>query len=322
MEVRSAELGVRSDAHWVFYSAFSATHHGGSADLFGGRNPQSAFGMSYYTVLGLTKEPFSTSPDPAFFFRSSSHVQALTRLEIAIRLRRGLSLILGDVGTGKTTLARTLLASFPQGEGFAFHMILDPSFETEYQFLLRLSRLFGLEGGFKSTLDTREAIEHHLFQRGVTQGQTTVLMIDEGQKLSLDMLEHLRVLLNYETNEFKLLQVVLFAQTELLGRIRRIKNFVDRVALKYIINPLSEPETAQMIQFRLEAAGLPAGETLFSPEAVQAIHEFTRGHLRQITLLCHNALETLVANDTRLVDGPMIEELIRDESRWICEPVA
>ncbi|MBI1992367.1 MAG: AAA family ATPase, partial [Candidatus Omnitrophica bacterium] len=191
--------------------------------------------MSYYTVLGLAKEPFSTSPDPTFFFRSSSHVQALTRLEIAIRLRRGLSLILGDVGTGKTTLARTLLANFPREDGFTFHMILDPSFESEYQFLLHLSRLLGLPGGFKSALDARETIEHHLFQRGVTDSHTTVLMIDEGQKLSGDMLENLRVLLNYETNEFKLLQVVIFAQMELLGRIRRIRNFIDRVAMKYII---------------------------------------------------------------------------------------
>ena len=99
--------------------------------------------MSYYTELGLTKEPFSTSPDPAFFFRSSSHAQALARLEIAIRLRRGLSLILGEVGTGKTTLARTLLANFPQEDGFSFHIVLDPSFESEYQFLLHLSRILG-----------------------------------------------------------------------------------------------------------------------------------------------------------------------------------
>ena len=278
--------------------------------------------MSYYAALGLSKEPFSTSPDPAFFFRSSSHVQALTRLEIASRLRSGLSLILGDVGTGKTTLARTLLANFPQEDGFAFHIILDPSFESEYQFLLQLCRLLGLQASFKSTLDCREAIEHHLFQSGITQGHTTVLMIDEGQKLSVDMLENLRVLLNYETNEFKLLQVVIFGQMELLGRIRRIRNFIDRVALKYIINPLSEQETDEMIQFRLQSAGLPADQRLFAPEAIVAIHRFTQGYPRQIALLCHNALEALVMHGKTTIDEPLIEELIHHESRWVYEPAA
>ena len=275
--------------------------------------------MSYYTTLGLTREPFSTSPDPAFFFRSSSHVQALTRLEIAIRLRRGLSLILGDVGTGKTTLARTLLSNFPQEDGFTFHMILDPSFESEYQFLLQLSRMFGLRTPYKSTLDCREAIEHHLFQSGVTEGRTTVLLVDEGQKLSPDMLENLRVLLNYETNEFKLLQVVIFGQMELLGRLGRMKNFIDRVALKYIINPLSEEETMEMMCFRLASAGLPSGRTLFTPEAIQAIHRFTQGYPRQIALVCHNALEALVMHERSLVDEQLIGELIHDESRWLHE---
>ena len=278
--------------------------------------------MSYYTALGLTKEPFSNSPDPNFFFRSSSHLQALTRLEIAIRLRRGLSLILGDVGTGKTTLSRTLLSNFPQEDGFTFHMVMDPSFDSEYQFLLHLSRLLGVRTIGKSTLDCREAIEHHLFQGGVMEGRTTVLMIDEGQKLSLDMLENLRVLLNYETNEFKLLQVVIFAQMELLGRIRRIKNFIDRVALKYIINPLNEEETAEMIHFRLHSAGWPERETLFLPEAIEAIYRFSQGYPRQISLLCHNALEALVIHEKRVVDATIIQELVYHESRWVHEAPA
>lgn len=275
--------------------------------------------MSYYTVLGLAKEPFSTSPDPAFFFHSSSHAQALARLEIAIRLRRGLCLVLGDVGTGKTTLARTLLANFPQEEGFIFHMILDPSFESQYQFLLHLTRLFGLTGPFKSLLDCREAIEHQVFQHAIATQRTTVLMIDEGQKLSLDMLENLRVLLNYETNEFKLFQMVIFGQTELLGRLRRLRNFIDRVAMKYIINPLSEEETREMIQFRLRSAGLPDGEPLFSPEAIRAIYQFTQGYPRQIARVCHNALEVLVAHEQTRVEESLIRELMGDESRWLCE---
>lgn len=276
--------------------------------------------MSYYTELGLTREPFSTSPDPAFFFRSYSHLQALNRMEIAIRLRRGLSLILGDVGTGKTTLARTLLANFAREDGFNFHIILDPSFESEYQFLLHLSRLFGVSY-CKSTLDCREAIEHHLFQSGVTQHQTTVLLIDEGQKLSLDMLENLRMLLNYETNEFKLLQVVILAQMELLGRITRIRNFIDRAAMKYIINPLDEPETGEMIAFRLRSAGLAEGERLFDREAVRAVYRFTQGYPRKIAMVCHNALEVLVMHGRRRVDESLIEEIIRDESRWVHEVV-
>ncbi|MBI4597694.1 MAG: AAA family ATPase [Candidatus Omnitrophica bacterium] len=278
--------------------------------------------MSYYTSLGLRAEPFSTSPDPAFFFRSSSHYQALARLEIAIRLRRGLSLILGDVGTGKTTLARTLLANFASEDSFAFHMVLDPSFESEYQFLLQLCRLFGIRSGCKSSLDCREAIEHYLFQSGVMEGRTTVLIVDEGQQLSMDMLEHLRMLLNYETSEFKLLQVVIFAQMELLPRVRRIRNFIDRAALKYIVNPLSEEETAAMIRFRLQSAGLPAEQSVFAPEAVRAIFRWTSGYPRQIALLCHNALEALVMHDKSMVDGAMIEEIISHESRWAYEPAA
>ena len=91
--------------------------------------------MSYYEALDLMAEPFTTSPDPAFFYKSSGHNSVLKRLEIAIRLKRGMSLILGDVGIGKTTLSRALLQEFTNDDEFLFHMILDPSHNSEFQFL-------------------------------------------------------------------------------------------------------------------------------------------------------------------------------------------
>src|SRR3989338_4839489 len=190
--------------------------------------------MSYLAALKLEREPFSTSPDPAFFYRSKEHYTALNRLEIAIRLRRGLSLILGDVGTGKTTLSRALLQSFYGEEDFVFHLILDPVFKSEYQFWAHLTKLFGISPFFRSTLDHREAMEKYLFQKCVEQQKTVILIIDEGQKLTQPHLEVLRTLLNYETNEYKMLQLVILAQVELLPRIKRVRNFMDRVSLKYM----------------------------------------------------------------------------------------
>lgn len=274
--------------------------------------------MSYFTTLSLNKEPFSTSPDPAFFFHSSAHRTVLHRLEIALRLRRGLSLILGDVGTGKTTLSRTLLQNFHGEEGFVFHMILDPTYQTEFQFLSQLVRMFGVRPAFRSTLDYKDAIERYLFQKGVEERKTIVLLIDEGQKLSAPFLELLRTLLNYETNEYKLLQLVLLSQMELLPRLRKIKNFLDRISLKYIINPLDEVETKQMIDFRLKQAGLSAnggnsGRTLFTEDAIHLIFERTQGYPRRIAILCHDALETLVMEERQVVDGDLIRNLIQGE---------
>ena len=269
--------------------------------------------MSYYHTLHLEKEPFSTSPDPQFFYRSSEHNTALQRLEISIRLKRGLSLILGDVGTGKTTLSRALIQSFAGEENYLFHMILDPSYKSEFQFLSNLTKVFGVKPEFRSTLDYKDAIEKYLFQKGVDEHKTIVLLIDEGQKLSHTFLEILRTLLNYETNEYKLLQLVLLAQMELLPRIKRVKNFLDRVSLKYIINPLDERETKEMIEYRLAQAGFNSGRKLFTDGAVKLIYDYTAGYPRKISILCHNALEVLVMKEKSIIDQSVMRGVIAQE---------
>lgn len=273
--------------------------------------------MSYYKALGLEKEPFSTSPDPEFFYRSLSHDTALKRLEIAIRLRRGLSLIMGDVGTGKTTLSRTLLYIFKSEPDFIFHMLLDPSFKSEFQFLLSLVKIFGIQPPFKSTLDFKEALEKYLFQKGVDENKTIVLLIDEAQKLTFENLEVLRTLLNYETNEYKLLQLVIMSQVELLPRIKRIRNFMDRMALKYTINPLDENETKEMVNFRLKQAGLNNKNSLFDEQAIKLIYQYTQGYPRRIAMLCHDALEMLVMQEKPFIDEAIIKEIISHEKGYL-----
>ncbi|MEK6714712.1 MAG: AAA family ATPase [Candidatus Omnitrophota bacterium] len=276
--------------------------------------------MSYYKVLGLEKEPFSTSPDPEFFYHANSHNTALKRLEIAIRLRRGLCLILGDVGTGKTTLSRTLLQAFKDDNDFIFHMILDPSFKSEFQFLLTLVKMFGIEPPFRSTLDFKEALEKYLFQKGVEENKTIILLIDEGQKITQENLEVLRTLLNYETNEYKLLQLVIMAQVEVLPRIKRIRNFMDRVALKYTINPLDELETKEMLEFRLRQAGYKSPKMLFTDDAIRLIYQHTQGYPRKISMFAHDALEALVMRDALVVDSDTVLSLIGERQAY--EPAA
>lgn len=288
--------------------------------------------MSYYTVLGLNKEPFSTSPDPEFLYRSHLHSTALQRLEISLRLRRGLNLILGDVGTGKTTLARSLLRELSQDNGsaeftlsraeglttggFDFHIMLDPSYKTEYQFLSSLAKMFGINPSQRSTLDIKESIEQYLFEQGVEKNRVVVLLIDEGQKLTLSCLEILRTLLNYETNKYKLLQIVIFGQMELIERIKRVKNFIDRVSMKYMINPLDEEETRQMIGFRMRQAGYLPDNGLFEDSAIKLIYLNTGGYPRKISILCHNALEYIVMRELKVVDEKIINGIIKEESIW------
>jgi len=273
--------------------------------------------MSYYRILGLEREPFSTSPDPAFFYEAKDHKAALYRLLIALRLKRGLSLILGDVGTGKTTLSRRFYQLASQDTSYDLHVVLNPFFHTESEFLMKLSELFHLDPprNALSTGQHLDRIEKNLFQRTTEGKRTVVLVIDEAQKLEAPAIELLRILLNYETNDQKLLQVVLLSQLELLPIIVGCNNFWDRISLKYMLNPLGFEEMKQMIAFRLRQAGYRGGKPLFPDDVLDMVYGHTQGYLRRTTALCHNILERLVMEHKEVGSRQVVQSVIAEESR-------
>jgi type II secretory pathway predicted ATPase ExeA len=271
--------------------------------------------MSYFRVLGLEREPFSTSPDPAFFYQSEQHRAILANLLIEFRLHRGLSVVLGDVGTGKTTLGRKLVQMLKERERFVFHLVLDPTYPSEDLFFTALVRTLGIAvpSAAPTLVDYREVLERYLFQQGIQAGQTVVLIIDEAHKLNALSLEALRILLNYETNEVKLLQLVLLGQMELLPLITGMPNLMDRVSMKAALEPLDLAETKEMIRFRLREAGYQSRLPLFTDDAIEAIHEYAEGYPRRVAMLCHQALRALVMGKGRMVDDAVVESLIQQE---------
>ncbi|HOW59045.1 MAG TPA: AAA family ATPase [Candidatus Omnitrophota bacterium] len=287
--------------------------------------------MSYYRILGFEKEPFSTSPDPEFLYLAQGHQATMTNVLIELRLRRGLSVVLGDIGTGKTTLSRKLIQSLRERGDFIVHYVLDPCFETEHEFLYSLVRNFGINmeqynpgfsqgsGSRYSVMDLKEAVEKFLYEKTIIANKTVVLIIDEAQKLTEASMEILRVILNYETNDTKLLQLVLFGQLELHSKIIKIPNFMDRISFKYTLNPLSLEETREMIHFRIKQADYCSQSVLFQDDAVEMIHEISQGYPRKITMLCHRALKQLVMKRKWSVDEEVVGEIVSEDMRagWL-----
>jgi len=255
--------------------------------------------MDYYTLLDLKREPFSNSPDPDFFYRSAQHTACLQQLELAIRLRRGLNVVIGQVGTGKTTLCRELIRRFENEAQLAPYLMLDPGMASEGAFLSEVAeRLTGQRPPEDSPNDRKkEIIKQFLFATGIEKEHTPILIIDEGQKIAPACLEILREFLNYETNTHKLLQIVIFAQKEFDQVIVAHPNFGDRINLRIDLNPLGFRDTMAMIHYRIQASGGGTANRLFSQPALIAIYLATHGYPRRIIHLCHRVLLTLIIQD-------------------------
>ena len=268
--------------------------------------------MDYIKLLSLQSEPFSNSPDPSFFYLSRTYQDCLQNLEISIRLRRGLNLVLGEIGTGKTTLSRALIQQFQsEADRFLFHLILDPSFKSESEFLYALIMGFGIPRPDKRSLFAyKEAIRQFLLTEGLQKGRVIVLIVDEGQKLNDVCLELLRDLLNFETNQFKLLQLIIMAQKEFHDKIKDKRNLTDRINTFHTIRPLDKIETQDMIQFRLRKAGWTQNRPLFSSKAMALIYEYSQGYPRKIITLCHHSLLFMLIRQADMVEPEMIEHAV------------
>ena len=271
--------------------------------------------MRYFELLNLRREPFSNSPDPELFYRAKQHRECLQALEIAIRLKRGLSVVTGHVGTGKTTLCRQLIRVLSDRQGVVTHLVLDPCFSDAREFLVHLNGLFGVDAAeayTESDWQLRENIKDALLTLAVEEDRLVILIVDEGQKMSLECLEILRELLNFETNEHKLLQIVIFGQLEFEPILEAKANLADRVNLRFRLGPLDFQDTRELIQARIAMCSKDISpEGLFSFWAFLAVYLATDGFPRQIVQLCHQALLAVIIKERPRVTWGVVRSCMR-----------
>jgi type II secretory pathway predicted ATPase ExeA len=266
--------------------------------------------VNYLEFYGLAQEPFSNAPVARFYYGSAQHAQALMRLMHCVSNMKGLAVLVGDIGAGKTTLARRLLDSLPVAEYAAALLVIIHSGITAQWLLKRIALQLGVENPAEEKL----ALLSQLYQRLVRiyeQGKKAVVLIDEAQMLATrEIMEEFRGLLNLEVPERKLLSFVFFGLPELEQNLRLDAPLAQRVALRYRLEPLSEEATDAYLRHRLRLAGAP--RVPFTPAAVSAVHRFARGTPRVINTLCDNALfEGFLARAPEL-DDKLVERIARD----------
>lgn len=241
----------------------------------------------YKTFFGFHERPFKLVPDPTFFFLGSSHEEALAHLAFAIRQGEGFILIIGEVGTGKTTLCRKFLENLEETVETAY--IFNPNLEP-----LDLLKNINDELGIPSNEDQPRVLINRLnayLLKKKRQGHRVILLIDEAQSLSFDVLEQLRLLSNLETTRSKLIQIILVGQPELnnlLGSYK-LRQLGQRVSIACRLAPLSRAEMQAYIDYRTSIASGKAA-TFFTPGALRVIYEFSRGFPRLVNIVCDRAL--------------------------------
>jgi general secretion pathway protein A len=264
----------------------------------------------YESFFGFRERPFDLSPDPRYLVLTEAHREALSNLEYAVSSRKGVTLLIGEAGTGKTTVIRAALDRQP-ARVHCVHL-QNPALSRS-EFVEMLGSRFGLSSRATESKTAMLLEMESLLVARRQQGEATVLIIDEAQSLSLDLLEEVRLLANIETNEEKLLSVILAGQPELAERLneRSLRQLKQRVALRCGLRALTPQESCAYVAGRIRAAGGVGAQT-FTLEAVMLMHERAGGIPRTLSVIADNSLLTGFALEQRPVNSRTVMEVCAD----------
>jgi general secretion pathway protein A len=266
----------------------------------------------YAKFFGLEHEPFSIAPDPRYLYMSKRHREALAHLLYGLNGGGGFVLLSGEIGAGKTTVCRCFLEQIPKRCNVAY--IFNPKL-TVLELLQSVCEEFHIPIAAADTASVKHYIDplNAFLLKTHAVGQNNVLIIDEAQNLSADVLEQLRLLTNLETNERKLLQIVLIGQPELRTLLARpeLEQLAQRIIARFHLKALSESETGQYIGHRLAVAGMTAASP-FDARTLRHIHRLSRGVPRRINLLCDRAMLGAYARGKAAIDRAMVDKAARE----------
>ena len=264
----------------------------------------------YERHFGFKCKPFALTPDPAFLYLSRQHAMAMTMLEYGLESHAAFSLLTGDIGSGKTTLLRRLLRGL--GDQVAVGLISNThtGFRSIHGWALSA---FGIAPADDSDIAMYEALVDS-FVREYSKGRRTLLILDEAQNLSIEILEELRLLSNVNSETDLVLQILLVGQPELRDKLARpeLRQFAQRVSVDSHLRPLDQNETRAYIRHRLTVAG--GNPNLFLPEAIELVYARTNGIPRLINQLCDYALVYAFADGRKHIDSELVSQVLRERS--------
>jgi len=263
----------------------------------------------YLEFYGLKAAPFDITPNPRFLFHSTKHREAFNHLLYGIRERKGFVQLTGEVGAGKTTLCRALLEQLDSHYSTA--LILNPALNGD-ELMRAIATEYGLAVKGLDRRETIAAISEFLLKQALA-GKDTVLIVDEAQNLSEELLEQVRLISNIETDDRKLLQIVLMGQPELRDRLNshKLRQLRQRITVRYHLKPLTRNEVGQYIQHRLALAG-SRGAPAFSLPAVWRVFGYSQGIPRLVNAVCDKALLAGFVNRSYRINYWMVGRAIRE----------